>query len=156
MAWSTQQLVRDASRQAMWAVPNAEHRPPRTFDDPEHGTFVPRWGTLALLKLAVQGRAVDLTPVRIVLRDVARMPLSPEVDEELNETLVDALRRGDLNRAQAVLQDGERAPYDVVEVHLVAEDGARLVVGRYGGFDITEDEPVDALLDAARSILSIS
>jgi hypothetical protein len=155
MAWATKQLIRDAARQSFWAVPNTEHRPARTFDDPQAGQFVPRWGSAALLKLAVQAQAVHLVPVRVDLRDVAKQPLSPEHEQLQSELLVSALRTGDLVAAQAHLH-GERGPYAVVSVTLMADDGTEFAVGRYGTFDTSEDEPTDALVHAAESILSIS
>lgn len=155
MGWETKQLLRDAARTSFRAVANVDHRPSRAFDDPAEGTFAPRWGTSALLKLAVQAQAVHLVPTGVELRDVGRHPLPPELQEQRSELLVAALLSEDLEGAQRLLQ-GERGPYEVVTVTLLSDDGAEVAVGRFGRFDASQEEPVEALVHAAESILSIS
>ncbi|MCD2498516.1 hypothetical protein [Microbacterium nymphoidis] len=134
---------------------NDSHLAPRTFDDKAHGNFVPRWGSTALLHLAIQARAVHLDPMRVELRDVALMPMDHEIAEQASERIVEALRSGDLDAAEDLL-DGPGGPYVVMSVELESADGARVVVERYGGFEVTEDEPIPAFVSAARTLLSIS
>lgn len=158
----TLQLLRDADRKEFWYVNNDSHRAPRTFDDMAGGKhFAPRWGSLALLQLAVQARAVHLEPQRVDLRDVSRLPLPSDLADARSEAIVDALKEDDLDAAQALLE-GPGGPYVVLAVELESEDGAQIVVERFGGFEVTErqseqtDEPVQALLSAATRLLSIS
>lgn len=155
MTWQSWQLVRDANRTCVRHERNDYHLAPRTFDDKQRGVYVPRWGSVALLKLAVQAQAVDLEPVRVSLRDVSMLPLPSETADDANEAIVAALRASDLQAAQGLL-DGPGGPYVVLSVELESLDGARVVVERFGGFEATEDEPIPALLRAAESILSIS
>lgn len=158
----TLQLLRDADRKEFWYVSNESHRAPRTFDDKAGGKhFAPRWGSLALLQLAVQARAVHLEPVRVELRDVSRLRLPDEIADSVNEAIVEALRAGELDTAQSLLE-GPGGPYVVLSVELESEDGAQIVVERFGGFEVTErapvqtDEPLRALVSAASKLLSIS
>ncbi|GAA2895167.1 hypothetical protein [Microbacterium esteraromaticum] len=155
MAWQAMQLMRDAERTELWYVSNDSHLAPRAFDDKVHGNFVPRWGSTALLHLAIQARVVHLNPKRVELRDVSLMPLDHEIAERASESIVEALRSDDLDAAEYLL-DGPGGPYVVMSVELESEDGARVVVERYGGFEVTEDEPIPALVSAARTLLSIS
>ena len=153
--WNTLQLMRDANKRTVWAVPNADHLPPRSFDEPASGHYVPRWGTVALLKLAAQAKHVGLTVTDVTFRDTAQLPLLPEEAEHLSEEMVAALRAEDFDWAQRLLE-GDRGPYTVVGVHLLAEDGGRFVVGRFGGVEVSDDEPVSPLVAAAESILNLS
>lgn len=155
MPWAAKQLLRDADRRDVWVVPNAEHRASRSFDDPEHGTYVPRWGSLALLRVAVQAQAVGLHAIDVILRDVAGMPLEQVLIETCVEDVLAAVHAGDLDSAQTALL-ADRGPYTVEAVELRSSEGARVVVSRYGGFDETNEEPERALLAAAKSLLHIS
>ena len=155
MVWQAMQLVRDADRTKLWYVSNDSHLAPRAFDDKVHGRFVPRWGSVALLQLAVQARSVHLEPVRVELRDVALLPLPQEIAEAVNESVVEALQAGNVEEAQDLLE-GPGGPYVVMSVELESDDGAQIVVERYGGFEVTEDEPIPALVTAAETLLSIS
>lgn len=157
----TLQLLRDADRKEFWYVSNDSHLAPRAFDDKAGGKhFAPRWGSLALLQLAVQARAVHLEPRRVELRDVSRLPLAGEIAESANEAIVEALQAGDLDTAQSLLE-GPGGPYVVLSVELESED-TQIVVERFGGFEVTErapvrtDEPLRALVSAASTLLSIS
>ena len=155
MAWLTRQLLRDADRTHVWDVPNDAHEAPRTFDDPSKGAFVPRWGSVALLTLAVQSRAVGLDPSDVALRDSSGLPLQEEDGNSARERVVAALREGDLHAALGHLE-GPGGPYTVLDVELSAPDGARIQVGRFGWYEISKDQPATALLSAASDILSIS
>jgi hypothetical protein len=155
MAWLTQQLVRDAARSRFWAVDNRAHLPSFDFEEPDRDEYVPRWGTVALLRLGSVAREVGLTPMEVVIRDRAKLPLPDDLEEEQSERIVDALRDGDLQRAHDLLE-GERGPYMVMSLTLMDAAGVRWRVGRFGGFDVSSDGTADPLLKVADSILSIS
>lgn len=155
MAWLTQQLVRDAARSHFRAVDNKGNLPSFDFEEPDRDEYVPRWGTVALLRLGAVAREVGLTPMEVVIRDKAKQPLPDELEEQQSERIVDALRDGDLQRAHDLLE-GERGPYVVMSLTLMDVAGARWRVGRFGGFDVSSDGTAEPLVKVADAILSIS
>ena len=127
----SQQLVVDLRSARVEAVENPSGLAPTNFDRPEDGQIVPRLGSASLLRLAAAARPLGYEVVSVELRDRSMKVLPIEQDEQLRESVVEALRSNDLDTVKELLR-GDRGPYTVVSVGLVDLEDRDVEIGRLG------------------------
>lgn len=140
-----QQLVVNLYDRSIRAVDNLSDRDPETFDRPELGVMVPRFGTQALLLLAAHADDYGYTVLHVGLLDRSMTPLLPEEEERIEDVLLDELRSGNLAAAQGLLF-GERGPFTAISLELVSARNEQVHVGWLGDLRVDSDAPVRELL----------
>ncbi|PPH96039.1 hypothetical protein C5C56_15525 [Rathayibacter sp. AY1D1] len=150
-----QQLVINLSDHSISAVDNSFDQNPETFDQPDLGVMVPRFGTQALLLLAAHADEYGYTVLHVGLLDCSMTPLLPDEEEGLEDVLLDALRAGDLAAARNLLF-GERGPLTAISLELVSARNEQVHVGWLGDLRLDSDAPVQELLVPAWSGLHLA
>ena len=150
------QLVVETVSQSISAVDNAESKDAAAFEDTTTGRYVPRLGSVDLMRLAAGASKFGYRLVGVTLRD-RTMHLLPQEDEEhIVEDLVPALREGNFTAAQNLLR-GRRGPMSVVSVELAGEkDDDDVLIGHMGTFSSTSPSSFDALIKPAWEKLHLS
>ncbi|MBG0719245.1 hypothetical protein G3N18_14475 [Microbacterium sp. 2C] len=145
MSSGVQQLVVDVHDRSIQAVDNPADLDPETFDQPDKGVMIPRFGTQALLLLA--SRAVDYgyTLLHVGLLDRSMTPLSIDEEERVEDELVESLRSGDLANARRVMT-GARGPLTPVSLELMSAHNEPVHVGWLGDLRVESCAPVRDLL----------
>lgn len=157
MTYTTlKQLVVETGNHSLTAVDNADSKDVDAFENVAAGRYVPRLGSVDLMRLAAGASRFGYYLVGVTIRDRAMHAL-PDADEErIVEDLVPALREGDFAAAQSLLR-GERGPMSVVSVELAGDkDDDDVHVGRMGTFTSTSDSSFEKLMKPAWEKLHLS
>lgn len=151
------QLVVEPETHAISAVDNSERRDAADFEDDNHGRYVPRLGSVDLMRLAASASKFGYHLVGVSLRDRAMHPLPQHDEENIVEDLVPTLRAGKLADAQRLLRGG-RGPMSIVSVELAGEaNDDDVLIGRMGTFSATSPTlSFDALVKPAWEKLHLS
>jgi len=150
-----QQLVVDMRSHKIRAIDNLANENPVSFDQPEKGQVVPRFGAISMLRFAAGARQWGYLVSGVGLRDSHGDNVTIEDEDPIREALVEALRHGEADVAQELLMK-DRGPFYLGSVSLIGPLDQDINVGELGTLDSQDDEVVENLIAPAWSTLRLN
>jgi hypothetical protein len=148
------QLLVNSAGALLSPTPRSPRDAPGGYEHPERDEFVPKLGSLDLLRLAFFAHSQDIEVLGFDVRDRALEPLPQAVIDDVNDKLAASMRNKDEGSARQALH-GPGGPYSIVAIELEGPSFESVWVARLGRVEAPSIAGVTDMLRPVWSALGL-